>query len=202
MSDRLMMMRLMGCKFGFKKTERTFKDDPDDEHQTYEARHEVTIAGPSGMRFKAVTIDTVMCETEDEGSSDDEGDFEDNSDLVREIVAMIENDKFKPHELIDLPKDWPQNHIVFVLDTGDSVTYPPHGLRISVHDSFKDFTADLIEFFVNSEGRNDSVANQLIAAHEKGTMNGLNELVARLARERKWSICDQVWGYEYLNQTD
>lgn len=54
MSDRILMMRLMGCKFGLKKTERDYKVSPDDPKPI----HEVTILGPSGRKFKMAVSDS------------------------------------------------------------------------------------------------------------------------------------------------
>ncbi len=203
MTDRLMMMRLMGCKFGIKKTEHSYREERDHPAMLNETRYEVTVAGPSGMKFKAVMVVT------DPGNpalgdpiTSVSGNFVDNGGLVREIVEMIENDEFKPNELIDHTKICPQNQVVFVLDTGESKTFPPCGIRIMVCESFQELTQDMIEFFVHSEGLDNVFAQQLVRAHQKGDMKLLKSLMPHLAGKRKWSISDQVWGYDYLNQTD
>lgn len=74
---------------------------------------------------------------------------------------------------------------VFVLDTGDPTTYPPHGLRVSVHRTPNELAEDVKLFFGQAEGKN--VRN--VQAHN------VADHLPRLAAGRKFALYSERGGY-------
>ncbi len=82
---------------------------------------------------------------------------------------------------------------VFVIHTGDGAVFPPHGLRVSTHDTMKELVAELIEFFGEAE---DQAVYQLDWYPNGGQgYRGLEHVLERLTHGRPWSIYSPETGY-------